>query len=580
MRVNLKFNKLFAYSEKNNKYFYTEFSNGINIVHGKNTSGKSTLFLSILYTFGINDGNQYLKSLLSEEVIFRLDCTLNSDEQSQSLTVIRDNETLYISRVGMPLKRFNGINGNNSAEHVKLKHFFNKLFEFSLLLEYKNEYKQAPIEAMFLPYYVSQAVGWVYLRKSFSSFDFYRNFKEDYLDYYLGLDPSVNRVKRHELQAKLKKKQDEIALIAAFETKDQELQLAKLSEEELMKTSQHYVQAYSDKHAKLTEDENRYVLKSNELSFYEERQKTLRKVKSGQAAQKPSVGNCPTCAQTLPIGIAETYKFLQEENDTVLELNTVKGKINDVQSEINSLQKTIQEQREVIAREYTVLNKYIHEGITYDIWLKNKAHKELIDTLHKKIGQLTIEEQTIAEELKQYKSEAEIESQRDEQSGAFTALFLIYLEQLGVQKPEEQRYTKLYLISSFPSQGVELHKTTMAYHFAFNHLISTNLVIHRLPFLLDAIFKEDLEPDSKMRIMKFISKNRPKDTQTIFSIAQTTEQQDNSAHYNATYFNNEAKLIQIGSGTKVRSFLQNYDGSMDDYIKETLDVITGVNESL
>ncbi|WP_423856505.1 AAA family ATPase [Aeromonas veronii] len=36
-------------------FFNTSFSSGINIIHGKNTSGKSTLLQSLLYTFGIND---------------------------------------------------------------------------------------------------------------------------------------------------------------------------------------------------------------------------------------------------------------------------------------------------------------------------------------------------------------------------------------------------------------------------------------------------------------------------------------------------------------------------------------------
>ena len=51
----LKYNRLLAYSEKNNQYADIKFENGINIIYGRNTSGKSTLIQLILYTFGIND---------------------------------------------------------------------------------------------------------------------------------------------------------------------------------------------------------------------------------------------------------------------------------------------------------------------------------------------------------------------------------------------------------------------------------------------------------------------------------------------------------------------------------------------
>ncbi|MEH7249781.1 AAA family ATPase, partial [Neobacillus niacini] len=61
MGVNLVINKLIAFTEKKNKYFYTEFDKNVNIIHGKNTSGKSTVFQLLLYTFGINDNNDYLK---------------------------------------------------------------------------------------------------------------------------------------------------------------------------------------------------------------------------------------------------------------------------------------------------------------------------------------------------------------------------------------------------------------------------------------------------------------------------------------------------------------------------------------
>lgn len=575
MTINLKYNKFFAYSESSAKHFYTEFDSGINIVHGRNTSGKSTLFLSILYTFGINDGNHYLKEILDEKLIFRIDCTLIKNNLSEPIILIRDEDTLYIKASKIPLKRFNGISSNNSAEHVKLKLFLNELFEFNLHLESKNEYKPAPIETMFLPYYISQTVGWVYLRKSFSSLDFYKNFKEDYLDYYLGLEPSIDRVKKHELESKLKTLQYEISLIEKFEIKNEDIQLTKLIDEQFIETSNSYIEKYSKNHSTLIERENDYVLKCNELGYWQERKSTLNKVSNSQKSQAPEAGSCPTCSQSLPFGISETYKYLQEENDTNHELLVIKGKIKDIQSKINSLQKSITEDREIISKEYSVLNKYVNSNVSYEKWLKNKANTELISNLNQKIGQLTIEKAGIENNLASYKTDVEIEKARNDQTNTFTSTFLNFLSQLGVKKLEEDRYTKLYQISAFPSQGVELHKTIMAYHFAFNQVIKETDNIHRFPFMLDAIFKEDLDDENKTVILKFINNNRPKDTQIIFSIAQAKSQLSNASKYNIEYFSSNAKLIQIGDGTSERSFLQAYNDQQSELLSETLEIMNG-----
>lgn len=574
MTVTLKYNKLFAYSETKAKSFLTEFDS-INIVHGRNTSGKSTLFLSILYAFGINDGNQYLKELLDDKIIFRLDCTLTKENKSEILTIIRDDDTMFIKKDGIPIQRFNGISSNNSGEHVKLKLFLNNLFDFSLHLESKNEFKPAPIETMFLPYYISQTVGWVYLRKTFSGLEFYKNLKEDYIDYYLGLEPSIDRVKRHELQTKLKNKQDEISLISKFELTNEDIQLTKLTDEKFVETSGEYIENYSKNYSALTEKENDYVLKCNELGFLQERKTILIKTSASHKAQQPEVGNCPTCTQTLPFGISETYTYLQDQNDTDHEISVVKGKIKDVQSKINSLKKAIEEEREIIAREYSTLNKYVNSGVSYEKWLKNKANAELISTLNEKIGFLTVEKNKIEEDLKQYKTDAEIEKSRNTQSNAFTSLFAGYLKQLGVKELKEDRYTKLYQISAFPSQGVELHKTIMAYHFAFNNLIADTNDIHRLPFMLDAIFKEDLDDENKSVILKFINKNKPSDTQLIISIAQSKTQLNNASKFNSDFFGGTAKLIRIGDGESERTFLTDFKEEYSEYLTETLEIING-----
>jgi len=88
----------------------------------------------------------------------------------------------------------------------------------------------------------------------------------------------------------------------------------------------------------------------------------------------------------------------------------------------------------------------------------------------------------------------------------FFSVFQGYLSKLGVSNFDEPRYKQLYKISSFPCQGVELHKTVMAYHFALNKLIAKTQGIHRFPFILDAIMKEDIDEDSRIKYLAFLMK--------------------------------------------------------------------------
>lgn len=58
----------------------------------------------------------------------------------------------------------------------------------------------------------------------------------------------------------------------------------------------------------------------------------------------------------------------------------------------------------------------------------------------------------------------------DKRSGEFYRYFLQYLNELNVKIVEG--YKSPYKLSVFPQQGVELLKTMLAYHFAFNMVIN------------------------------------------------------------------------------------------------------------
>ena len=69
------------------------------------------------------------------------------------------------------------------------------------------------------------------------------------------------------------------------------------------------------------------------------------------------------------------------------------------------------------------------------------------------------------------------------------------------------------LLTKINDEKSEIHKNK-----AYEIINETNN-IHRLPLILDSIFKEDLEAKSKEMILEFICKNQPDDTQTIISVA-------------------------------------------------------------
>ncbi len=574
--MNLQLDRLLVFSEENKKYFLATFNKQANIVHGRNTSGKSTLFNSILYSVGINDNNVLLKEILDQNVLFRLDCTLTKNSVSQRITFLREDEILVIKREGFPTQRFNGINGNNSVEHIKLKEFLHDIFNYKLFLESKNEYKEAPIETLFLPYYVSQAVGWVYLRKSFSSLDYFRNFKEDYLDYYLGISTFTDRATKRSLENELKSILSEISFLTNVESKDEHIQLAKIADERFVETSTTYIESYTDRHSELTKKENDYVLLCNELGFFQQRQAVLRKVSRHHQEQNPESGTCPACNQYLPVTISSAYKYFQEENDTNSELGKYKDKIKAIQSKINSLQKSIKEEKLKIEKEYNIFSRYVHDDVTVDTWINNKSQIKLADNITFKLGRLAIERERIEEDLSAFAGDGDMDNLRQEKNRQFWPIFSKYLSELGVRLPVEERYKQLYWISAFPSQGVELHKTVMAYHFAFNQLVKQTPGIHRFPLMLDAIFKEDIEQANKDLIMKFISQNKPKDTQIVMSIAEVKSDRSAVEDYNRKYFDGKAHMICIGGGVTERSFLSQYKDEENEYIRETLDILNGL----
>lgn len=577
MKTVLKYKSFFAYSENSNKYFFTKFEDSINIVYGRNTSGKSTLIQAILYTFGINDVKTQLSEINEENPIFRLDCELIQREKTYKLIVIREDENLYIKRENEPVKTFFGIGGNSSAEHSKLKNYLYNLFEFNLHLQKKDEIVKASIETIFLPYYIAQSTGWVYLRKSFGGLEFYKNFKNDYLDYYLGIENNVDRLDKQKLEKEKESYINEIKFYNEIETKNGEFALTKLVDENFINKTKDYIKEFEKKQNELVEKEKEYILKCNKLSFYDTRLSVLNRVKRNHKKQNPESGICPVCNHKINFSLETVYNYQQDLNDTEEQIKKIRKNQKETQSTINSLNTKILGLKEKIENEYEVIKEYNVQNITFENWLDNKSISRLIKNIDLKRTTLHSELDTVIKNLKKYKTDKEIEDLRSENDNNFAITFKKYLEKLEVDNKimkKEYKYTTLYKSSIFPLQGVELHKTILAHNFAFNKIIYDTKNIHRLPFLIDAIFKEDIDDGNKKLILDFINKNKPTDIQMIISIAyKEDENQSIIRKYNKNNFDNQANLICIGDGKDKRAFLKIHNNEYDDLIQKTFEIM-------
>lgn len=580
MKTIIKFDRLFVVSESHNVYFDQRFSNGVNIISGCNTSGKSTLLQSILFTFGINDVKDGLNEIIRYNPIFRLDFSITKKDVEKKYVILREAGVIYLKEDGGSVVSFNGIDADSRFEHVKLKEKLSQLFGFGMLLEQKGELKTASIECIFLPYYISQSVGWVYLRESFSNLGFYKDFKDTYLDYYLGIENSFDKEAFYQLTKERLQLQSKISSLNKY-SNEPRLVISKLLDEEFGEEAQRYIDSYIQSVALLDEERDIYTNLSNKLSLTKNHIKILKRTKRNIKHQNyNNVDRCPACTQILPYSLEGLYGFHQNINDTDKLLEQLNIKIQSTQSEINSSLTKIKNLEIEISSKYSYFLEKKSQTVSVNTWIDNKANVRLLNNIHNEIEEHTKRSDEIKELIGEMGEEQSLFVERSHKEKDFKDIFQKYLNEMQLFNVKEARYTNLYKINSFPFQGVELHKTVMSYHFALNDLINKSENIHRLPFMLDAILKEDIDDRNFDLILSFVGKNLPKDTQSFISISEYSEDKllkdckEVSAFRRARvknikdrYFPDDTNLFFIGDGKHERTFLSKpLDLNLDIYV--------------
>ncbi|URL26611.1 hypothetical protein [Enterobacter kobei] len=583
--IKLQLTSLLIYSAMQDKHFYTEFGSGLNIIHGKNTSGKSTLIQSIIYAMGINYGRDYLKEINDSSTIFLLEGLTIDDDISTSISFARNGDTIAVKFGENKTERFHGINGNSSYEYGRYKKFFNKIFRFDLLLQNKTELVSAPLEAAFLPFYISQDVGWVYIRESIGDYRFYKDFKNDYLDYYCGIEKGTVRLNKYKLQSEKQQIDSELKQIERYKNNRPEIKLSIEVNKRFMAEALEFLEMYKNTNALLSEKEDEYNRLCSKQLLLENRQKVLFQTRKNLKKQRPSIDNCPTCNQILPGSIRHFYNYAQDVNDIEKENSAVKEAIKKTQSLMNSSISNIALLRDKIKIYNSYLEKFKIEGMTFDSWLNIHSIQRLAERLSSEKQTLEIKSQNLMKELSDLGDEDHIEIERRKIEKVFHHIFSQKVSALQIKLPKEDKYSDLYSINSFPYTGVELHKIIMSYNISFYKLVVQLGQTHVFPFMIDAIFKEDIDEESRLTILQFLSNEMRYCNQSFISIAEYNDDDsklDNELYnikkINKTFFNDKAKCICIGESKKERSLLSNVPFTKESVLDYASSLLMGIDQ--
>lgn len=571
----VRYKSILVYTPEKKGFFY-DLNNPLLIVHGANTSGKSTLIQTILYIFGINEMNKYMESIYSAMDTLRLDIEIIDEGNITPVILIRRGGSIKIKNNGDPIVEFNDISTNNSSEHARLKQYLRTLFCYELKLFSIDSYKDASIETCFLPYYIPQSVGWVSIRKAFDGIEYYKNFREDFINYCMGISNAEDLEEKDKIEKEINTLSNKIEAIESAKVDNGNKFARRLKSDLVPAECMEYIQNFSKEENELIGLNLDHTKQCNELALLKAKEKVLREVKKNLKAQNPENGGvCPICNRPLNNSFVAIYEHMQYCIDTNEEMKIISDRISKANSAIDSLQKKIDAKRAQIESARDVFEALkLQEDISVNEWIDGRVQNEVSKTLDIDLMNYRSKILVLQDKRKEFKSNDDIKKEQSAVESKFLAKFLKYLIELDVDyKPyqSEDRFFKMYRISALPYQGTELLEALMAYHFAFNELVREQGMVVRLPFMLDAIFKEDIDIKHRRNILKFISNHLPSDTQLLFSMAdqENGNNQLNAETCNLEFFDNKAKLLFTSNEKK--NLLKPLGDEFDKLIEETED---------
>jgi len=519
-----KLKKILLISLKEGKAKKVIFNPKTTIILGSNSTGKSCLIKSIYQTFGAEPQNVHPKWKEANAislVFFSVD--------GVNYSILRNGRIYVIfNSSGEKLHQFNRVSA--------LAEYFALLFDFKIKLTNKDgEIVTPPPAYLFLPYYADQDKSWISNWSSFTKL-YLPNAKGDIVNYHTGIKPNEFYEAKNELTIvndgileidkemkivknllkNLKNKLSQIDFNLNIEDFQEEIKELLVSCEDLNKLQNKLKQDLS----------NLYNQKINIEAQLTITQKALQETSSDYEFAVNNVEesvSCPSCGAEYENNFSERFGIAQDEQrclDLIIEL---KEELSSVNNNINLANVSFSSNNQKIAEIEKRLEQK-KESIKLKDIIESEGKREMkklfeseIQMYEDELKEKLLLKKNLEKDIKQF----EDKNRANEIRGDYRNYMSSFLKELNVYSLSEDAYKRID--SSIKESGSAMPRALMAYYYSILYVIKSYGSSAFCPIIVDSPNQQGQDKDNLPKLINFIIKKQPKDSQLILGLEELPE---------------------------------------------------------
>lgn len=521
----LYISEILLLSRKERKAKKVSFDPKRTVIIGTNSTGKSSLVKSIFRTFGAETvmHHKFKDAKVTSLVRFKIG---NDDYQ-----ILRDGKRYSI---------FDGDDNfirNFDSVTYELAPFLGEIFDFEPIFESRNgKFIVPPPAFLFLPFYMDQDNSWSHTWSAFKNLMQFKKYRNNCIYYHSGLRPNeyyrlnekigelqenINVLDNEykttkkilsDVQGRLSQSEFNIDIDAfRIEIKNLLIELEKLKKlEESVRKNLH--EKY---HYKVVYESQINIVKK----AIKENQKDLRVLTD----DLPDIVSCPTCGAEYENDFSVRFDIAADEQRSHELLTEISKEYSDLIDEIQELEDKLTETSLEKQNVDEILNQKKGELTLKDV-IDSSGKNQVRDIFTDKHSELKsmIFDASRAMDKFEKKLGAIVDIKRkNEIIDYFRSTFEKNLNSLDVTTLDKDQYKSILTVIENKETGSSLPRALIAYFFTFLNVIKKYSDSAFCPIVIDSPNQQEQDEFHIDKIMKFINKNQPDDTQIILSLTDT-----------------------------------------------------------